>query len=258
MNQMSKHRRVRGFTLIEILVVVAIIALLVSILLPSLARAREQAKATMCATQFDQIFKAMFLYTSENKDVLPHLGYRPDTERVRWMWPTQTARYLALNWPIYRCPSDETPKDLDIAVENQRVWIPNSSEAVPTTKLDVSYFGACDTLSDDNTWLLTAPGLPSPASVGPMPLQITRFDRPAMNIALVEGPVPGASQECIRYVNLAEFQPNASSSIITAMQKFFRHNKRSNLLFLDGHTSRHDREDVADHIAYQQEYNPAL
>lgn len=44
----------RAFTLIEILVVVAIVALLVAILLPSLANARELARRTVCATQLKQ------------------------------------------------------------------------------------------------------------------------------------------------------------------------------------------------------------
>ena len=60
-----KHRRpggLRAFTLIELLVVVAIIALLISILLPSLKAAREQAKAAACAAQLKGMGSAMATY----------------------------------------------------------------------------------------------------------------------------------------------------------------------------------------------------
>ncbi len=61
----------RGFTLIELLVVVAIIALLISILLPSLQRARDGAKAVVCASNMRQIATAVGLYLNENRDILP-------------------------------------------------------------------------------------------------------------------------------------------------------------------------------------------
>jgi prepilin-type N-terminal cleavage/methylation domain-containing protein/prepilin-type processing-associated H-X9-DG protein len=67
----------RAFTLIELLVVVAIIALLVSILLPSLARARKQAKLQVCASNLHQLGLAMSHYTSDNKDHFPSCSPRP-------------------------------------------------------------------------------------------------------------------------------------------------------------------------------------
>ena len=60
-----------AFTLIEILVVVAIIALLVAILLPSLSRAREVAKRTVCGANISQIGKSMFVYANENRRSFP-------------------------------------------------------------------------------------------------------------------------------------------------------------------------------------------
>jgi prepilin-type N-terminal cleavage/methylation domain-containing protein len=69
----DSHRR-RGFTLIELLVVVAIIALLVAILLPSLNRARKQARTTLCASRIGQLTKSIFLYAEAFNETPPFLG----------------------------------------------------------------------------------------------------------------------------------------------------------------------------------------
>lgn len=63
---MSKRRPVAGFTLIELLVVVAVIALLIAILLPSLARAKEQGRATVCLSNSRAIMLAFNLYEKDN------------------------------------------------------------------------------------------------------------------------------------------------------------------------------------------------
>lgn len=58
-----------AFTLIELLVVVAIIALLIAILLPSLARAKQSARTTICGTNLRQVGIGWTIYAQENHDV---------------------------------------------------------------------------------------------------------------------------------------------------------------------------------------------
>ena len=60
-----------GFTLIELLVVVAIIALLVSILVPSLTKAREQAKMVVCLSNERQMGLGMTMYANDNSGWYP-------------------------------------------------------------------------------------------------------------------------------------------------------------------------------------------
>ncbi len=99
----------RGFTLIEVLVVVAIIALLISILLPSLSRAREQARSAACATNLRQLCSAENLYQTQNREWIPG---SPMTTGWFWMltnmniWNPSQAGFnrLAVEWFDYSTP----------------------------------------------------------------------------------------------------------------------------------------------------------
>jgi prepilin-type N-terminal cleavage/methylation domain-containing protein len=73
MRKMARVRRQAGFTLIEVLVVVAIIALLVAILIPSLQAARAQAKRVDCASNLHQIGLGVTMYANAHKDQMPLL-----------------------------------------------------------------------------------------------------------------------------------------------------------------------------------------
>lgn len=82
-------KRPRAFTLIELLVVIAIIALLISILLPSLSRARELSKRTVCAANLRGIGQAMFIYAQDDPQVFPSIaGLQNSLGEVRYFGGT--------------------------------------------------------------------------------------------------------------------------------------------------------------------------
>jgi prepilin-type N-terminal cleavage/methylation domain-containing protein/prepilin-type processing-associated H-X9-DG protein len=78
MNQSSHSRIVstaRGFTLVELLVVIGIVALLIALLLPALSRARDAANTVSCLSNQRQCALITMMYTSENHNWLPHCSY---------------------------------------------------------------------------------------------------------------------------------------------------------------------------------------
>jgi prepilin-type N-terminal cleavage/methylation domain-containing protein/prepilin-type processing-associated H-X9-DG protein len=110
-------RHTPGFTLIELLVVIAIIGILASLLLPSLARAKDKSKDTICLNNLKQFGPAIHMYAGEHDGLLPDAEQMPSTAA-----PTNTlpricdvlAPYLGYNTnsmpkvqTVFRCPKDK-------------------------------------------------------------------------------------------------------------------------------------------------------
>ena len=73
-----------AFTLVELLVVVAIVAMLIAILLPALSHAREQAKAVKCLAHLHELGHGMMIYYDEWGNYPAHQWRLPDDSRIRW------------------------------------------------------------------------------------------------------------------------------------------------------------------------------
>ena len=86
---------VGAFTLIELLVVVSIIAVLVSILLPALGQAREQAKQSLCLNNVRQLCIGLRMYAEDNGGRLPHYHDVDQSANSRWM--RLAAKYTELD-----------------------------------------------------------------------------------------------------------------------------------------------------------------
>jgi len=97
----------RAFTLIELLVVVAIIALLVSILMPALSKARLLAKSTACKTNMRSIALALGIYRSEHDDRIPiHTGTQINEQGVLIpSWRFLLARNGGMGSDVFNCPA---------------------------------------------------------------------------------------------------------------------------------------------------------
>jgi prepilin-type N-terminal cleavage/methylation domain-containing protein len=103
----AKSRRSTGFTLIEILIVVAIIGLLAAILFPVFSRARENTRRASCQSNLKQVGLALLQYTQDYDERFPMGTIVEPSPYLGRGWAGQIMPYLK-SVGILRCPSDPT------------------------------------------------------------------------------------------------------------------------------------------------------
>jgi prepilin-type N-terminal cleavage/methylation domain-containing protein/prepilin-type processing-associated H-X9-DG protein len=94
-----QHAVAKGFTLIELMVVIGIIAILAALLMPALTRAKAKANQTSCLNNLRQLTLAATMYAGDHNDELP--PRRTPTNA----WPHKLKPYF-VNWKIIACPRD--------------------------------------------------------------------------------------------------------------------------------------------------------
>lgn len=107
------HRHTKGFTLVELLVVIAVVGVLAALLLPALGRAKEKSRFSACLSNLRQVNLSIRLYAEDNADDLPVLPTpNPYPNGVGAYYKQLVKGNLGLTGPasprerVFICPSD--------------------------------------------------------------------------------------------------------------------------------------------------------
>jgi len=225
-----KRRHVKGFTLVELLVVIGIIALLISILLPALNKARQSAKAVACASNMRQIGMMFASYVAEhrylpplnsqtsynaaaiNKDLMgmphmlgPYMGH-PEWSTISWDGSF---------WRPYNIAADK-------ALFQRTVFVcPEYSAMVKLVEPYKSGYA-------ESTWVQTPGGWGSGSDrAWAKPRRMGTIRNPTTRIHVVESWSVGGSV----------WQVSDKTAVNDRSIDTIRHNKGSNFLFVDGHVA---------------------
>ncbi len=176
-----------GFSVVELLVVIAVVAVLMSVLLPSLSAAREEGRKIRCMANERQVGMGLVGYSLDWKGFYPYgtpqlPGNPPSYDpRTWWRWNVypymnlpQTAAAYTAQAPVFRCPSNPWP-----------VFILNGGYVPPGTY--ALNYQTYPTNWSDSTVLYT-PGKPI------NPMRLDRIKKPSENLQAGEVPngAPGS------------------------------------------------------------------
>jgi prepilin-type N-terminal cleavage/methylation domain-containing protein/prepilin-type processing-associated H-X9-DG protein len=91
-------RRSNGFTLVELLVVIGVIAVLAGLVAPALSRAKDRARLTECRNNLRQWGLGLQMYLDDNRDLYPYFAVRGSVNRSRWY--DLLSPYTRIEWPL--------------------------------------------------------------------------------------------------------------------------------------------------------------
>lgn len=257
---MNLCQKNKAFTLIELLVVIVVIAILLSIAMPSLARAKRHAESVYCQSNLRQMMITAVVYTENNGGFFPIAYYTQQTDKatIQYNWDF-TVRYPAApelkGGPSVVLPPEDTQAAAP-AVEPGILWQGDTAEKIQQCP---SFRGDTNTPYDPYTgynYNTSYIGHGQYESI-PQPTRRDRLSRPSGVVVFGDGQSMEGANKFMRAPLRSE--GDFSFNGRWAGTQGFRHNRRTNSAQGDGSATARDEVftniDPARHKQTLDDYN---
>ncbi|MGN0867558.1 MAG: prepilin-type N-terminal cleavage/methylation domain-containing protein, partial [Oligosphaeraceae bacterium] len=227
--------KTQSFTLIELLTVIAIIAILSGLLLPAVGRARATAQKTACASNMGQLGKAELMFSNDHKNKT--VPVEAETDKYNYVYSIW--EFVGESEKVFLCPVDPYEDNVEY-----KPLLPDGNRKSMRFSYTVNGMKVGATAKQGVHWRYTGSSTTKLSELVKGWKPISTIKNPSSTISLAEGCLPPNDSSAGVIYGGITYSATVDFDDFTKVSDVKRHGNASNYLYVDGHVETLKEEEI--------------